>query len=344
MVGAVVVRNGRVIAEGHHRRFGGPHAEVEALNHLKGDLSDATLYVNLEPCCHRGKTPPCTELILRRGVGRVVVGILDPYPEVMGRGVEILRKSGARVETGVHEQACRELNRVFFHWMEQRSPWITLKWAQSLDGRIGTSTGHSQWITSGRSRTMAHRLRAEHDAVMVGVGTLLHDDPRLTVRHVRGRNPRRIVLDSKLRMPHDAKVLDSGTEGSQTWVATTEPIDREKARVLEETGVKIIPCPPDPQGHVDLASLMRHLANAGISSILVEGGARALTSFLRIGLVQRLVCFVAPIILGEGINAVGDLDILRVDDAIDIGSWKVKRLGRELMLDAGPASPARYHS
>jgi diaminohydroxyphosphoribosylaminopyrimidine deaminase / 5-amino-6-(5-phosphoribosylamino)uracil reductase len=335
MVGAVVVRGGAVVARGFHRRFGAPHAEVEALAQLEGDLPDVTLYVNLEPCCHYGKTPPCADLILRRKVGHVVVGALDPNPRVRGRGVQMLREGGVQVRVGLLEPACRDLNRTFYHWMSHGVPWVTLKWAQSLDGRIATSSGHSRWISSEGSRRVAHALRATHDAVMVGVNTVLADDPRLTVRRVRGRDPVRVVLDRELRVPLEAEVVRGGAGKPFTWVACGREADPGKAHVLESRGIRVIRCGERHRDGVELLPLLQQMGRSEISSILVEGGAKVHTSFLRAGLAQRLVCFVAPIVLGKGVEAVEDLGILRVDRAVQLRSWKVRRCGEgDLMVDA----------
>lgn len=333
LVGALVVMEGRVISKGYHRRFGGEHAEVEALAPLEEDLRQATLYVTLEPCCHWGKTPPCTELILRKGVGRVVVGTLDPNPRVCGRGVQILREAGVEVKVGVLEDECRQLNHRFFHWMERGLPWVTLKWAQSMDGRIATASGHSRWISSLPSRRRSHRFRSIHDAVLVGVGTVVKDDPRLTVRHVKGRNPVRIILDSRLRIPDHAKVLDSRFLGGDTWIVTTPTAPAGRSRTLESRGVRVLSVEADPSGRVDLRGLLRLLVDRGISSILVEGGAQVLTSFLKARLVQRILCFVAPLILGDGIEAVGKLAVERVDQGIRFRQYTIQRSGDEVLVD-----------
>jgi len=333
MVGAVLVKDGQVIGWGYHRLFGGPHAEVEALKHYGSCPSHATLYVNLEPCCHQGKTPPCTKRILEAGVQRVVVGVLDPNPLVRGKGVQELREHGLEVKVGVLEERCRELNRVFFYWMERSLPWVTLKWAQSLDGRIATRQGDSRWISSEQSRRMAHALRSEHDAVLVGASTVRTDDPSLTVRHIKGRNPLRVILASDLNIPLDARVLDRGPGEKPCWVACSEPLDQQRAAALEKRGVRLLVCPRGSQGGVELSCLLKEMAREGISSVLVEGGARTITSFLRAGLVQRVVCFVAPMLLGEGIGVVGDLGLEKVSQAIPLLGWKLRRLGRDLVVD-----------
>lgn len=341
MVGAVLVKDGNIIASGYHRRFGGAHAEVEALQQLDRCPEHATLYVNLEPCCHHGKTPPCTKRILEAGVERVVVGVLDPNPLVRGRGVQELRQHGLQVKVGVLEEACRELNRVFFYWMESSLPWVTLKWAQSLDGRIATRGGDSRWISSEQSRKMAHALRSEHDAILVGASTVRTDDPSLTVRHVRGRNPLRVILASDLNIPLEAKVLDRRPGEEPCWVACSEPMDPQRRAALEKKGARLVVCPRGPHGGVELAYLMRKLAGEGISSVLVEGGASTITSFLKAGLVQRIVCFVAPVLLGEGIGVVGDLGLDRVSQAISLPGWKLRRLGRDLVVDVTLPSAVR---
>lgn len=333
MVGAVLVRDGEVIGLGYHKRFGGPHAEVEALKGFDAGLGRATLYVTLEPCCHHGKTPPCTRRILEAGVGRVVVGVLDPNPLVRGRGVQELRRHGLEVKVGVLEERCRELNRVFFHWMEKSLPWVTLKWAQSLDGRIATRLGDSRWISSEQSRKMAHALRSEHDAVVVGASTVRTDDPSLTVRHIKGRNPLRVILASDLNIPLGAKVLDKTPGERPCWVACSEPLDPERAAALEKRGARLLVCPRGPHGGVDLTHVLRELAAEGVSSVLVEGGACTITSFLKAGLVQRVVCFVAPLLMGEGIGVVGDLGLEKVSQAVSLVGWKLKRLGRDLVVD-----------
>lgn len=333
MVGAVLVKDGEVIGSGYHKRFGWPHAEVEALKRFDRCPGNATLYVNLEPCCHHGKTPPCTKRILEAGVRRVVVGVLDPNPLVRGRGVEELRKHGLDVTVGVLEERCRELNRVFFYWMERSLPWVTLKWAQSLDGRIATRYGDSRWISSEQSRRMAHALRSEHEAVLVGASTVRTDDPSLTVRHTKGRNPLRVILASDLNIPLGAKVLDTGPGEKACWVACSEPVDPQRAADLEKRGARLLVCPRGAGGGVDLNHLLRELAREGVSSLLVEGGARTITSFLKAGLVQRVVCFVAPMLLGEGVGVVGDLGLEKVSQAIPLLGWKLRRLGPDLVVD-----------
>jgi diaminohydroxyphosphoribosylaminopyrimidine deaminase/5-amino-6-(5-phosphoribosylamino)uracil reductase len=334
MVGAVLVRDGRVIARGYHRRYGDPHAEVEVLRQVPGDLEDTTLYVSLEPCCHQGKTGPCTERILSRRVGAVVVGTLDPNPKVAGRGIEVLRTEGVSVKAGVLEDQCRALNRNFFHWMQTGRPWVTLKWAQSLDGRIATTTGDSRWISSEISRKQAHRLRATHDALLVGVETVRKDDPQLTVRHVRGRNPIPIVLDSRLRIPADAKLLTPESPARPPWIATTDRNVGVRMQPLQEKGARVFVCPTGPSGQVDIDAMLEKIGGMNVSSLLVEGGGAVLTSFVRAGVAQRIVCFIAPIFLGKGVEALDDLGVLNVASAFRLSSWRVRRSGPDMIVDA----------
>ena len=207
MVGAVIVKDNRIIGQGYHHHFGGKHAEINAIESTTEDISGATMYVTLEPCCHYGKTPPCVEAIIKNDIGKVVIGILDPYPSMSGRSMEILRQHGIETKVGVLEEECRSLNEAYLKHIITGVPLVTVKFAQTLDGRIATSTGNSQWISSPASQRMAHKLRTTHDAVMVGAGTVLSDNPQLTVRLVKGRNPTRIILDSRLRIPLKAKVF-----------------------------------------------------------------------------------------------------------------------------------------
>ncbi len=330
MVGAVIVRAGRIIAEGWHRKFGADHAEIDALKQAGGSVRGATIYVTLEPCCHWGKTPPCVDTLVEQGIKRVVIGTLDPNPLVEGKGAQILRDHGIEVFVGVMEQAARMLNEVYFHYVQTGFPFITVKYAQSLDGKIATVQGNSRWISSEGSRRFSHRLRAQHDAIMVGRGTVLADDPLLTVRLVKGRNPLRICLDSKLRIPHDAQVLrDEG----ETLVVTTDDHGKDKIAKIRKLGKEVLVIQRGADGRVALRPLLKALAERGIASILVEGGAEIITSLLKEGLVKRMVVITAPLILGKGIEAVGDLGIIDLERAIRPSSCEVKRIDKDTVFD-----------
>lgn len=341
MVGAVIVKNGRIIAEGYHERFGGPHAEINALRHIPESLQDAAIYVTLEPCSHYGKTPPCVEALIDRRPARVVVGTVDPNPLVAGRGIAALRETGIAVTVGILEAACREINERFFKFMTTGCPFVTLKFAQTIDGRIASVTGHSRWISSPASRTFAHHLRSTHDAILVGAGTVLADDPDLTVRHVRGRNPIRIVVDSRLRVPLNAKILQNQAS-VRTIIATTKAADPVKLQQLQEQGIKTLLIDKrlgaDGRDYVDLPSLLRELGKRQISSVLVEGGAAIITSLVQEKLADRLVIIAAPKILGRGIEAVGDLGNTSMDQAIKLAFRKVSRRGGDIIIDVIPAN------
>jgi len=333
MVGALIVRGGTIIGQGYHRRFGGPHAEVNALRHLTGDLKRATLYVTLEPCCHFGKTPPCVALIIEKQIGHVVVGTIDPNPLVAGKGVKALGDHGIRVRVGVLEKECRELNEVYFKYHEKGIPFITLKIAQSFDGRIATASGNSQWISSPDSLKLAHRWRAIHDGIMVGINTVLSDDPSLTVRLAKGKNPHRLILDSRLRIPLESKVLSDG-KASQTLVLTTNRASPDRIQKIQGLGAGVIVVTANPQKQVDLGEALRILANEGLTSILVEGGAGLTTSFLQARLVDKLLVVIGPKIIGKGIEAVGDLSISDINQAIRLSVEKTERVGEDLVFTA----------
>lgn len=333
MVGAVIVKDGKIIGRGYHRKIGGKHAEVNAIESAEENLKGATIYVTLEPCCHYGKTPPCTDAVIRNKFGRVVIGALDPNPRVGGKGVEILRQHGIETITGVLEEECRSLNEAHFKYMTTGLPLVTVKFAQTLDGRIASASGNSQWISSEKSRRLAHKLRAVNDAVMVGIGTVLADDPRLTVRLVRGRNPARVILDSGLRIPPDSKVVTE-QGAAATIIAATARADEGKISRLREMGVEVLLIQEDERGEVDIKHLLGMLGQRGISSVLVEGGAGVITALLRLGLVDKLVIFVAPKIMGKGIEAVGELNIADVDHALKLTFSRVYRLGEDLVIEA----------
>jgi len=330
MVGAIIVRSGEVIAEGYHHRFGSDHAEIKAIKKAWGGIEGATLYVNLEPCCHWGKTPPCVDAVIREGIKRVVIGTLDPNPLVNGKGVEILERHGITVEIGVLEEAARRLNEVYFKYIVTGLPFTTLKYAQSLDGRIATAKGDSHWISSERSRRFAHRLRSQHDAIMVGIGTVLIDNPLLTVRWVKGKNPLRIVLDSQLRILPSAHVLSAEED---TVIATTDLCDRRKIEEIKKRGKEVLVTQRSKDGRVELRPLMKSLAERGISSILVEGGREVITSLLKERLVDRMVIITAPLITGKGVEGIGDLGIDELKKAIKPSSVHVRRIGEDIIFD-----------
>ena len=357
LVGAILVKNGRVIGEGWHECFGQSHAEVNAIQSAEKshkNLVDATLYVNLEPCCHHGKTPPCTELIIRSGIARVVIGIMDPNPLVAGKGVDALQKAGISVTTGVQEEDCRRLNEIFIHFITKRRPFVTIKAAVSLDGKIAAYTGASRWITGEPARREVQELRKQCTAVMVGVNTVIEDDPELTCRLLGGRNPLRIILDSNLRIPRKSKVLaglrsiqnqqkeKAAATGVQTILACTEEADTQAAKELEAVGAKVLRC-RSKSGQVDLMDLMRRLGSLGIDSILLEGGGTVNAAAFSQGIVNRLLLYMAPKILG-GASAktfVEGLGAPSPDCAQQFRIQDVGLCGEDIRITAYPSEATR---
>jgi len=332
MVGAVIVKGGRVIAQGYHRLFGGDHAEVDALKRAEEDVSGSTLYVTLEPCRHWGKTPPCTDAIVKSRIAKVVVGMLDPFPEMRGKSIELLNGQGIATVVGVLEADCRSLNETYLKYINTGLPYVTVKWAQSLDGKISTPRGGSPYISSPQSLKLAHRLRATHDAILVGVNTAIKDNPALTTRLVKGRNPVRVVLDSHLRLPLDSKVL-SNQGAAKTIVVATPAAPKEKLAALAKMGIEVLTIPPNSSSRVDLPALLKTLSQRQISSVLVEGGAEVITSFLRLALADKIICIIAPKILGKGTDAVTDLNITDLTQALKMTFTRLYRSGVDIVVE-----------
>ena len=302
MVGAVVVKDRQVIGKGYHKKFGGPHAEVYALQEAGEKARGATLYVNLEPCCHYGKTPPCTEKIIQAGIQRVVVAMTDPNPQVSGKGLRQLQEKGITVETGLLEIEARQLNAPFVKFMTRGLPYVTLKIAQTLDSKIADRNGHARWVSGKRARVLTHRWRWQAGAVLVGIGTVLSDNPRLTIRHVKGPQPLRLVLDSQLRIPLDAALV-SDEYADKTIIFTRQDFKLDKARQLQDKGVKIVTVPGTPSGRLPLVEVLRQAAGMNIAHIFVEGGSKIFSSFIQDKLADHLSLIIAPKMFGEGIES-----------------------------------------
>ncbi|MFA6109754.1 MAG: bifunctional diaminohydroxyphosphoribosylaminopyrimidine deaminase/5-amino-6-(5-phosphoribosylamino)uracil reductase RibD [Candidatus Latescibacterota bacterium] len=337
MVGAVLVRGGQVVGEGAHQRLGGEHAEVNAFARAGEQARGATLYVTLEPCSVHGRTPPCTEAIVRAKVDRVVCAMIDPDPRVNGRGVERLRRAGLQVEVGLLADEAARLNAAYLKHRSQGLPLVVLKLAQTLDGRIATRTGQSRWITGEAAHREVHRWRARLDAVMVGAGTVLADDPELTVRLVRGRDPRPLVVDGRLRVPPTARVFSR----SGAVLVTGEGTDPECRDVFTRQGVEVWTFPA-PGGRLDLRLPLARAAAAGMTSVLLEGGAGLAAAALRDRVVDQVQVYLAPILLGEGIASLGDLGITELRQAIGLEEVRVRKLGSDLLYTASvryPCSP-----
>ena len=334
-VGAVVIKSGRLIAKGYHRRAGTPHAEVNALDRAGRAAKGATLYVTLEPCNHTGRTPPCTEKILSAGIKRVVVGMEDPNPLVNGGGNDYLASRGLEVVSGVIEEECRQLNRPFIKHIKTGRPWVIMKAGLSVDGRIATRTGHSNWVTCAESRQHGHRLRDRVDAILVGVGTALADDPSLTTRlpSGRGRDPLRVVLDSKLRLPVGAGMLNQESRAS-TWVFCANGADQLRKTELDKAGAVVKPVGTCPDGGLDLLAVLKELGSYGVTSLLVEGGGMVHASFLRQGLYDQANLFIAPLFIGgDGMAAVGELMLDEVGQAKRFRTSKTRRFGDDVMIE-----------
>jgi diaminohydroxyphosphoribosylaminopyrimidine deaminase/5-amino-6-(5-phosphoribosylamino)uracil reductase len=333
MVGAVIVKGGRIIGRGYHHYFGGNHAEVDAIKHSVEDVTGATMYVNMEPCFHYGKTPPCVDAVINNKITKVVIGMQDPDLRVNGKSIDKLKRASIETVVGVLEEECQVMNEAYIKHRSTGIPFVTVKFAQTLDGRIAATDGSSRWIASPESLKLAHRLRATHDAILAGVNNVLIDNPELTLRLVKGRSPTRIILDSKLRIPLEAKVLQE-QEKAPTIIATTPAADDDKLAVLRERGIEVIIVATDLQGGVDLGRLLSTLGERDTTSILVEGGSRVITSFIRCNLVDRLVVIVAPKILGKGLESIGDLDIENINQALSLSFEKTYRLGNDFVVEA----------
>ena len=343
MVGAVLVDpEGGVLGEGWHGAYGGPHAEVWAImdalkTYPSEALRNATLYVNLEPCSHYGKTPPCADFVLEHRIPRVVVGMADPNPEVAGRGIERLRAAGVSVSVGVCEHACYRLNEAFVHHISTGRPLVTLKIAQTLDGQVATTSGDSRWISGKEARVLVHRWRTELDGVMVGRGTAEADDPALTVRHVAGRQPIRVVLDGAGSLRPDLRVL-ADEHADKTIVAVATGVRPAYADALTARGGRVISVERSADGRLDLRDLLVRLGREGgadgkpMQSVMVEAGRSLATSLFRANLVDRYFLFVAPKLVGTGISSIGELNIERMADARTFAESDWERVGADLLF------------
>ena len=334
-VGAVVVRHGRIIGEGFHARYGGAHAEVVALRQAGARARGAQLFVTLEPCDHTGQTPPCTETVLRSGIREVICAMRDPHPLVNGRGLRRLRRAGVRVRVGLLRREAEALNRPFLTAIHQRRPYVTLKMAQTLDGKIATVTRRSRWITGAAARRIVHQLRRAADAILIGVGTVLADDPRLAVRAdgvPSARDPWKIIVDGRLRTPLSARVVRSARR-ARVLIATTQRAPAARGRQLTARGIHVAVL-PSRRGRVRLAALHRLLLARGVQHVLIEGGGEIAASALAERLVDRVVWFVAPKILGgtRAPTSVGGPGIAHLSRAIQLAGVSVRRVGSDLMI------------
>ena len=331
LVGAVIVKNNEIIGEGYHAKYGGLHAERNAIKSCKVDMTGADMFVTLEPCCHYGKNPPCTDAVIESGIKRVFVGSSDPNPLVAGKGIEILRNHGIEVTEGFLKDECDALNDIFFHYITTKTPYIIMKAAVSLDGKIAAKSGDARWITNEKSRAHSHETRKRVSAIMVGVNTVIADNPMLNCRTENPSNPIRIICDSNLRMLINSKIAQTAKE-IPTIIATVSE-NKEKANELQKLGIEIIKTSAD-NGRVDLKDLMQKLGERQIDSVLIEGGGSIHASALKAGLVNKLQIYIAPkIIGGDGKNAVAEMGIEKVNDAAQFKNPKITRFDDDILLE-----------
>lgn len=331
MVGGVLVRGGKIVGTGYHRRAGDDHAEIVALKQAGKRARGATLYLNLEPCNHVGRTPPCTLSLIRSGIKAVMVGMVDPNPLVSGKGIRRLRQAGVQVRSGLLEKECRKLNEAFIKYITRRIPFVVLKLAASLDGRIATSTGESQWITGEAARMHVHRWRNQVDGVVVGVDTVLADNPRLTCRIPGGRDPWRIVVDRRLRIQRTARLLRQRGVG-KTLVVTGTAAPAKKVKEIERTGAQVLRLPGRGRW-IPFASLLKRLGRMGLLSVMIEGGATTAARALAEGVVDKIIFFYGPkIIGGDGRSMVDALGIKRMNRCKTISDMEIKKFGQDLMV------------
>lgn len=332
LVGAVIVKNGKVIGKGYHERYGKEHAEVNAFNNLSEGADNATIYVTLEPCAHYGKTPPCVNKIIENNIKRVVIGAVDDNPLVTGKGIKKLKSAGIEVKVGVLEEECKKLNEVFFKYISTKRPFVLLKSAMSLDGKISTYSGESKWITSKESREEVHKLRNDFMAILVGVNTIIKDNPRLTCRVEDGRNPIRIVVDSFLRIPMDSNVIKD--KEARTIIATTKFAKKDKILSLRNNGIEVLVI-NSKNNKVDLDELMVKLGELNIDSILLEGGSTLNFSALKQGIVDKIQIYIAPKIIGgeKSKTPVDGQGIDKLKNAFKVRNLSYSKVGSDILLE-----------
>lgn len=334
LVGCVIVKNDRILGAGFHERFGGKHAEVNAIEKAKGNIEGATLFINLEPCSYYGKTPPCVDLIIANKIKKVVIGTLDINPLVSGKGVKKLKAAGIDVKVGVQEKECIELNRFFFKYITKKLPYVSLKAAQTIDGRIADKSGESNWISSIPSRKYVHTLRAKYDAVLVGSGTVEKDDPKLTVRLVEGRNPKRIILDTNLKIKLSQKIFARNADNNLIVITSKKNAGRKrKINKLNFLGVTVLYAKEESGGKINLKSALRELYKIGIASVLVEGGKEIFTSFVKKNLFDDMLVFISPKILGCGVPLIGNLGIKNLKKSVKAEIGNFEKIGDDILVE-----------
>ena len=328
LVGCLIVKRNAIVGKGYHKKAGQEHAEIIAIKEAGKKAVNSTMYVTLEPCSHWGKTPPCTESIVEAGVREVVIGMKDPNPVV--NGFQELKFRGIKTKIGILEEECKKLNEPYTKWIKTKRPFVVVKAAMSLDGKIATRTGDSKYITGREARRYVHQLRSELDAVMVGINTVLRDNPQLTVRLVSGRNPIKIVVDSKLKMPLDADIVKN--EPNKLIIAATKQANKSKIKKLQHKGVNVL-IAAAKNGMVDLDDLMKQLGKLEITSIMIEGGAELNSEAIKAGIVDKILFFLAPSVIGEGLGVIGNLGITKVDRSIQLKHLGSKKIGKDILVE-----------
>ena len=334
LVGALVVKRGQIVGKGYHKKAGTDHAEVMALNEAQDRAKNATLYVTLEPCSHWGRTPPCTDRIVQSGIREIIIGTKDPNPKV--NGAQELKAHGLKFKMGILENEINNLNEAYNLYIRQNRPFVVLKVATTLDGKIATRAGESKYISGLAARTKVHQMRSIVDAVIIGSRTVLKDDPQLTTRLVRGRNPRRIVVDSKCRVPLSSKIF---RDPQTAMIVTTEDAPAQKVAAAQQLGITVLPC-KSRNSKVDLKQMLTELAKRDITHVMVEGGAQLNGAFLASKLVDKMMVFIAPDVLGDGISSIGDLGIKKLSKALKLTKLSTDKVGKDILVQ-GYVVPSR---
>lgn len=327
LVGAVIVKDDKIIGEGFHQKYGEPHAEVNAINNSKENVAGSTLYCNLEPCVHEKKqTPPCVPFIIENKIKKVVISNLDPNPEVNGKGAEALKKAGIEVITGIMEESGKELNKFYFRHVLKKIPFVTIKLAQSIDGKISLSKKEQTWLTGMESIRFVHELRSRYDAVVVGAKTIRTDNPRLTVREVKGRNPVRIILDGKFLLSHRYTVFETNSN-ADTWLFVAENFSaKKKIKSFEARGIKVFSLRSDSEGKIDLKEFLKIIGSMKITSVLIEGGQQVASQFIDSDLWDELLIFISPVLLGQGI------DTFVLKNSLQLRISEVQKYGNDFLI------------
>ena len=335
LVGTVIVKNDRIIGEGYHKKFGEKHAEIMAIDTAREPVEGSTLFCNLEPCTNNipnKKTPPCTDRIIREKIKRVVIATSDPNPYVNGDGIRRLQENNIQVDIGPLQDQAIQLNEKYFVYHKFKRPFIHLKIAQSLDGRIATTLGKSKWITNENAKNLVFRLRSENDAVLVGIKTVLQDDPLLTVRNIKGQNPVRIILDNELIIPPASHVL-SLHNGQKTLIFAAQPHERSRIKTLEDLGAEVIIVDAQESKYLNLHEVLRQLYLRGISSVLVEGGSEVFTSFIKQKLFDKITFFISPMLIGTGIQSIGNLGIESLENAYRLENVTINIIDNQAVME-----------